>query len=493
MPPKRKLNVFVSSTSEDLKAYRAVARLVVLDMEWMPIMMEHFGAIATPTVQACCDKLAQADLMLLIVAFRRGWVPTVEQGGNGADSITARELAFARSKNIPVLAMLANPTWPGNLWEEDAAARSWMKKFRDELNLPAEFFDYEQEFAGGGAENLPVFRAKVRETLVSYRERLIKEEIAIGASGSGVDYFDSASEALIEGDTIPFLGTGVYDGLLSGVALIKALGGELDSAKAPNSQEAKDRTCLATIAEYRERYLKDRQRFLGKLRIAIQTQTDQLTALPPFYQLLLKVKPPALIVSATCDLVFERALESLGKSYVLVCHVVRSHSKEQDGKILVFRGQKPEFCVADKIDTKGYDYVIYKPLGSPLLHDLVAPDMEIDTVVMTETDHLILLGRLEHELTQIPTAFSRLLQRRSLLFAGYALDVWQYRLVMQVFELLRAQGGIPTSMAVREPTTAMEELAWTRLGSDLIRLQLDDFAARVLNLLQAPKVAAYGN
>ena len=179
---------------------------------------------------------------------------------------------------------------------------------------------------------------------------------------------------------------------------------------------------------------------------------------------------------------------------MLVCHVVRSRNKEQDGKILVFRGQKPEFCVADKIETKGYDYVIYKPLGSPLLHGLVDPDLEIDTVVMTETDHLILLGRLEHELTQIPTAFSRLLQRRSLLFAGYSLDVWQYRLVMQVFELLRAQGGRPTSMAVREPTTTMEELAWTRLGTDLIRRRPDEFANRVLNnIAQVPKVSAHGD
>jgi len=314
MPPKRKLNVFVSSTSEDLMAFRAVARLVVLDMDWMPNMAEHFGAMATPTVQACYDRLAQADLVLLLVAFRRGWVPTAEQGGNGVDSITALELAFARSKNIPILGMLAKSTWPGNLWEDDAAARSWIQKFRAELNLPAESFEYEQETAGGaGTESLPVFRAKTREIFVSYREQLMKQELAVGTSDSGVDYFDSASDALTEGGTIPFLGTGLYaDGLLSDSALIRALNGDSDSIRGSNSQEAKDRVCLATVAEYWERYLKERQRFLAKLRTAIQMQTDQLPALPPFYQLLLKIKPPALIVSATCDLVLERALESQG-------------------------------------------------------------------------------------------------------------------------------------------------------------------------------------
>lgn len=487
MSPKQKFSVFVSSTSEDLESYRAVARLVVLDMQWMPLMMEHWGALASPTVQTCYEKLEQADLMLLLVAFRRGWIPTTQEGGNGIDSITACELAFARSRNVPVLAMLANGrTWPGEFWEEDQAARAWVKKFRDELNLPAAFFDYEQEAAAAaGSEGLPIFRAKVRETLVSFRESLIAKEAAVIAPGNGLDYFESACEALGEGSSIPFVGTGVYgDGPLGEAALTKAL----------SVEAAKDQACLATIAEYREQYLADRQRFLGRLRTVLNEQAKQLQRLPMIYEMLLKIKPPPLIVSATCDLVLERALETQGKSYVLVCHVVRSHNKEQDGKILVFRGQKPEFCVADKIDTRGADYVIYKPLGSPLLHDLLDPEMEIDTVVMTETDHLTLLGRLEHELTQIPTAFSRLLQRRSILFAGYALDVWQYRLVMQVFELVRFQGGRPSSIAVREPATPMETLAWSRLATDLIRIAPSDFAGRVLSTFAPGSgVCAYGD
>ena len=36
------MKVFISSTSEDLKDYRAVARLSVLDVGWFPEMMEHW-------------------------------------------------------------------------------------------------------------------------------------------------------------------------------------------------------------------------------------------------------------------------------------------------------------------------------------------------------------------------------------------------------------------------------------------------------------------
>ena len=209
----------------------------------------------------------------------------------------------------------------------------------------------------------------------------------------------------------------------------------------------------------------------------------ELSAPPPIYSLLLSAKPPPLIVSSTCDLVLERYLEEKGKDYILVCHIVRSRDHENDGKILVFRGRDHEFCVADKIPLQGADFIIYKPLGSPMLHDLLDPDLEIDTVVITESDHLLLLGRLEHELTQIPTAFCRLLQRRPLLFAGYGLDVWHYRLVMQVFQLVQAQGSRPTPMVVRQPASPMEEMAWRRLGADVLRVPPNEFAARVLESL----------
>src|SRR5690349_13700527 len=132
--PNRDLRVFVSSTSEDLKDYRAVARLVILDQGWTPVMMEHFGAVAQPSLEACRQRVTGCDLVLLIVGYRRGWVPSVDQGGNGRDSITALELACARENKTPVLALLAAPNWPGDLWEDDPQARAWIKTFRSELN-----------------------------------------------------------------------------------------------------------------------------------------------------------------------------------------------------------------------------------------------------------------------------------------------------------------------------------------------------------------------
>lgn len=155
--------VFVASTAEDLKGWRQAARDVVLDAHWHPdLLNEHGGADTRPTVQACRDTLASCDLVLLLVAFRRGWVPTVEEGGDGARSITALELAHAREHGIPVLAFMARDSWPGKLWERSDEGRAWVDDFRAKLGQPAAFFDHE-------AGDLPAFRALLRSALAEYK------------------------------------------------------------------------------------------------------------------------------------------------------------------------------------------------------------------------------------------------------------------------------------------------------------------------------------
>ena len=482
MALNRRLSVFVSSTSEDLHTYRQVAQQVILARGWYPVMNEYWGSMVNPVVSACYEKLKGADLVVLITAFRRGFVPTIEQEGNGVDSITALEVEYAKKNKIPVLALLASPnTWPGGFYEDDQVARDWVKKFRGELNLPVEFFDPEQPNPNAKeTDQLPQFRAKVGGVLLNYQQELIAKEEKASSAAEGPDYFGRACRGIVEGTSIPFLGSGVYgEGSLSASALAKALG--IDAGA--------DESCLATAAEYRERYLGSRLDFLEELHRLLEERMAELPSFPAIYQMLLSAKRPPLIVSSTCDLVLEQHLEKMGKDYILVCHVVRSRDNVNDGKILVFHGDKHEYCVADKIPLEGDKYIIYKPLGSPLLHDRLEADLEIDTVVITESDHLLLLGRLEHELTQIPTAFCRLLQRRPLLFAGYALDVWHYRLVMQVFQLVQAQGARPTPMVVRQPASPMEEMAWRRLGADVLRISPDEFAQRVLATLSTGKDA----
>jgi len=462
------IRVFVSSTSEDLRDHRAVARNVIMDLGWQPTMMEHFGSSPESTVDTCRREVERSDLLLLIVAWRQGWVPTPEQGGNGRDSITALELACARQRGIPVLPLFASDAWPGNLWEDDPQARAWIKAFRQNLNQPAVFFEHEHP-TGRDAERLPAFRARVKEALLAHKERLLARRGG-GATG-GLDYYEGARDGLLEGAHVPFVGPDVHgDGPLGGKALVQALaGGEALGSEAP----------LATAAEYRERYLGSREAFLRHLRRVL----GDPAAAPggPVHELLATRGRPTLLVSTCLDEVLERRLEAAGRPFVRVAHVVRSYSGEHDGKTVVCRpGAEPELLPADEVTVGRDETVLYKPVGSPFLNDRLGEDDEIDTVVATESDHVAFLRRLENERTGMPKRFTIQLARRPLLFLGYALDVWPYRLLMQVFQFADRHSRRAATVAVRVPRSPIEELAWRRLNADLVRMDPNEFASRVL-------------
>jgi hypothetical protein len=472
--PQRELKVFVSSTSNDLHDYRAVARNVILEMGWVPKMMEYFGAIPAPTVEACKSMLKECDVVLLLVGFQRGCVPTPEQGGDGTSSFTALELAFAHAQRIPVLAMLASETWPQNLCERDASAREWVERFRADLNLPAEFFDYEPPTTDE-ARRLAAFRTKVRGVLLAQRERMARQE---PPENGGVDYFAGARALLLEGNCIPFLGPGVHSDALSTPALVRELWPDVPVEQA----------CLATAAEYAERILPSREAFLQRFERILSKQSAQAPS-PPAHELVahLRLQPPIpLLVSASHDMVLESRLAAAGTCAV-VAHVVRSWNGEHDGKLLVLApGRAPEICLADKLDVGKVDFIVYKPLGSPLLHARLDPDLEIDTVVATEADHLTFLGRLENQHTKVPSAFHRPFQRRPVLFLGLPLNVWHYRLVLQVFKSVELGSGRARSLAVCEPVSTMEKLAWQNLHGDAIRMDPNRFAARVMEAPTPP-------
>jgi len=468
------LRVFVSSTSEDLKIHRAVARQVISNIRWHAVMMEDFGASPTATVTACVEELEKCELMLLIVAFRRGWVPTIEQGGNATDSITALELASARQRHIPVLALLANDeTWPLKYCDDDPAALAWVKRFRSDLNLPAEFFDHEE--AGAVEEKrLPGFREQVRKVLLSHQARLLEERAAaVAAPTQGLEYFASARDSILDGSCIPFVGPGVFD---EGPLGIAALAGALDEKNTAQG------VCLATVAEYFERLRGSRERFLSDLQKLVAKQSRESKFPPALEMLVAMPQRPPLVVATTHDQLMEDALAKAGTTRVAtVTHVIRSAGGEHDGKILVFRRDAPPvFSPADRVELDNDEWVIYRPLGSPLLHAHLDPNLEIDTVVITEADHLTFLGRLENQHMQVPTRFSRPLQRLPLLFLGYGLDVWPYRLVMHVFESVGGRSKGAHALAVRQPASDMERLAWKRLGADVVELHSNEFARRVM-------------
>jgi WD40 repeat protein len=160
------MRVFLSSTSEDLKPYRRAAADVVLEAQGLPVRMEDFPADPRRVVDLCRDKVRGCDLVLLLVAFRRGWVPRLDQGGDGEKSITAYEIEAAdQAPPIPVLAFLAKDSWPIGLSDDEPVARASVKNFRAELNRNAKFFEPEKD------PDLPVFKSLIRDALANFKRR----------------------------------------------------------------------------------------------------------------------------------------------------------------------------------------------------------------------------------------------------------------------------------------------------------------------------------
>ena len=300
-----------------------------------------------------------------------------------------------------------------------------------------------------------------------------------------LEYFDAVRARWHQGKIIPFIGAGTYTGsVLNHFALSSSLA--RGTGLKVGTQES-----LAATAEYVERFREgqrpDEERGRRELRDAfsevLRQQTQDVNP-PTTHELICGLTPPWLVVSATYDMVLEDRLAAKGVPHVIVSHILRSRDSKNNGKILlVRRGPNPsaEVCLADalplEVDERTHeltDCVIYKILGSPFLDELADPELSLDTLVLTEADHTTFLGLLEHQYTQVPTCFTLPFKQRDLLYLGYSLDLWHYRLLVQ----LKVFHG--ASFAVRQPTSQMEALCWDRLGADVIHSDPEEFSKMML-------------
>src|ERR1051325_2477690 len=118
--------VFISSTREDLNAYRQEARDAALKAGFRPIMFEHWSASGErPPLQACLKAISDCDLLIVLVAHRYGWVPHGQPPGSYS-SITRLECeeAVRRGKEVIAFVVDESAPWPAELREEYAATKA---------------------------------------------------------------------------------------------------------------------------------------------------------------------------------------------------------------------------------------------------------------------------------------------------------------------------------------------------------------------------------
>jgi hypothetical protein len=110
------MKVYISSTYQDLVDHRAAVDRTLRRMGHDVIGMEQYVAEGSKPVERCKADVRVADVYVIIVAWRFGYVPGRAASPPDGRSITEIELQEAQENGKPVLAFLLDPEgpWPPN-------------------------------------------------------------------------------------------------------------------------------------------------------------------------------------------------------------------------------------------------------------------------------------------------------------------------------------------------------------------------------------------
>lgn len=126
---KKKYQVFVSSTYEDLKEERLEVIRCLLDNDCIPVGMEQFPASPMTQMEYIEKMLDDCDYYILILAGRYG---SLDSDGVG---FTEKEYDYAVSKGIPVLVFMIDNIGniPSKYCDDDPEKKSKLIEFRERI------------------------------------------------------------------------------------------------------------------------------------------------------------------------------------------------------------------------------------------------------------------------------------------------------------------------------------------------------------------------
>ena len=176
--------VFISSTSEDLKEHREMAVQAARASGFSPRSMEYFAASGhLPTLPACLEKVDEAEVVVVLVAHRYGWVPD-HPSNPDRKSITWLECDHAgRVNGKEVLAFLVDEKypWPAELKEDyrlvtakDLPDEEYDRIRKDVRSNEKKLAEFKRELSGyfrASFTDAASVRPLVSEALAAWRER----------------------------------------------------------------------------------------------------------------------------------------------------------------------------------------------------------------------------------------------------------------------------------------------------------------------------------
>jgi WD40 repeat protein len=116
-------SVYISSTFEDLKEYRAAVFEALEKAGFLVGRMEGYAASDERPLDVCLADVESRDIYVGIFAWRYGYIPRKEHGNVAGLSITECEYRHALVKNKPTLCFFHDPK----------ASGQWPDRFKDEV------------------------------------------------------------------------------------------------------------------------------------------------------------------------------------------------------------------------------------------------------------------------------------------------------------------------------------------------------------------------
>jgi hypothetical protein len=245
---------------------------------------------------------------------------------------------------------------------------------------------------------------------------------------------------------------------------------------------------LTKIAQFLEEGPADRQYLLGKLsrRFDEAVGADYSTAFMEFLAGIPAELIPPLIITTNYDVLVERALEKRGCEYLALSQVRRGN--KYAGRWLCYSTLSapltdeailPMHEVEERLKAQQLAGVedaakrvvwVFKIHGTARVK--VGADL-LDSIVLTESDYIDFLAR--DILKAIPAQITTILRKCSLLFLGYALADWNFRVLLQRIRMLQqaSSSDLPRHWAFLLHPEAVESQFWKLRGVNVYDVSLD--------------------
>lgn len=173
------LSVFISSTSDDLREYRAVVYDVIISHRMYPIDMRNFGSQPEDALKTSLKEVGNADIFVGIIAYRYGFIPPESD-----KSITEHEYDEAGRLGIPRLMYIVDPhaDWPPEKVESGEIAQAKLVDFKARVSeLVRSLFTDTEDLRGKVSRDLAHYQRTVVEEREKRQKRQQRQRILIGA------------------------------------------------------------------------------------------------------------------------------------------------------------------------------------------------------------------------------------------------------------------------------------------------------------------------